>query len=75
MKHMTKSYPPENAMLREHKESTLEKQQRERQTKKKPPELTVNSKDDIINKKINERLKRKQMLHEAMNKIHDPDIA
>lgn len=41
----------------------------------KKPEETVNSKDDIINKKINERLKRKQALHEAMNKIHDPDIA
>ena len=75
MKHMTRSYPPENAMLREHTETTLEKQQRARQTKKKPPELEVNSKDDIINKKINERLKRKQMLSDAMNKIHDPDIA
>ena len=41
----------------------------------KKPEETVNSKDDIINKKINERLKRKAALHAAMNKIHDPDIA
>lgn len=41
----------------------------------KKPEETVNSKDDIINKKINERLKRKQKLMEEMNKIHDPDIA
>ena len=41
----------------------------------KKPEETVDSKDDIINKKINERLKRKQALHEAMNKLHDPDIA
>jgi hypothetical protein len=75
MKHMTRSYPPEDAMLRPHKESTLEKQQKMRQNKKKPPELNVNSKDDIINKKINERLKRKAMLASAMNKLTDPDIA
>jgi hypothetical protein len=41
----------------------------------KKPEETVDSKDDIINKKINQRLKRKQALADAMNKIHDPDIA
>lgn len=41
----------------------------------KKPELNVNSKDDIINKKINDRLKRKQKLMEEMNKLHDPDIA
>jgi len=41
----------------------------------KKPEETVNSKTDIINKKINERLKRKAALAKAMNKIHDPDIA
>jgi hypothetical protein len=75
MKHMSRSYPPEDAMLRPHKESTLERQQKMRQDKKKPPELNVNSKDDIINKKINERLKRKAMLAKAMNKITDPDIA
>ena len=75
MKHMTRSYPPEDAMLRTHKESTLERQEKMRQDKKKPPELNVNSKDDIINKKINERLKRKQMLAKAMNKLTDPDIA
>jgi hypothetical protein len=39
------------------------------------PELNVNSKDDIINKKINERMKRKEKLMEELNKIHDPDIA
>ena len=39
------------------------------------PEVNVNSKDDIINKKINERLKRKQKLMDELNKIHDPDIA
>ena len=75
MKHMTRDYPPENAMLKPHKESTLEKQQAKRQNKKPPTEVAVNSKDDIINKKINERLKRKEALANAMNKLHDPDIA
>jgi len=75
MKHMSRSYPPEDAMLRPHKESTLERQQKMRQDKKKPPELNVNSKDDIINKKINERLKRKAMLAKMMNKLYDADIA
>lgn len=41
----------------------------------KKPEETVNSKTDLINKKINQRLKRKEALHNAMNKIKDPDIA
>ena len=41
----------------------------------KKPEEAVSGKDDIINKKINERLKRKEALAKAMNKIHDPDIA
>jgi hypothetical protein len=68
MKHMTRSYPPENAMLREHKESTLEKNQKERQTKKKPMELNENSPTDIINKKINERLKRKEMMRKEYDK-------
>ena len=72
---MSRAYKPEDAMLRPAKESTLERQQKMRQDKKKPPELNVNSKDDIINKKINERLKRKQMLASAMNKLHDADIA
>jgi hypothetical protein len=71
MKHMTRSYPPENAMLREHKESTLEKQQKKRQEKNPPLEL-----DDsiLLNKKANERMKRKEALSKAMNKYHDPDI-
>lgn len=42
---------------------------------KKKPEETVDSKDDILNKKINERLRRKAALAKAMNKIHDADIA
>ena len=44
-----------------------------RPDKKTPTELEVNSKDDIINKKINDRLKRKQALMDAMNKVHDKD--
>jgi hypothetical protein len=75
MEHMTRSYPKENAMLRPHKELALEKQQAKRQASKIPTEVAVNGKDDIINKKINQRLKRKQAIHDAMNKIHDPDIA
>ena len=62
-------------MLRDHKESTLEKQQRQRQTKKKPPKLEEGGKGEMLNAKINARMKRKQALHDAMNKIHDPDIA
>ena len=69
------SYKKEDAMLRPHKESTLEKQQAKRQNQKKPSEETVDSKYDVIDKKINQRLKRKQALADAMNKIHDPDIA
>lgn len=64
---------PENSLLQPHKESTLEKAQAKRDAKKNPLEVEVNSKDDIINKKINQRLKRKQMIHDAMNKIHDSD--
>jgi hypothetical protein len=71
MKHMTRSYPPENAMLRPHKESILEKQQKKRQEHNSPLEL-----DDsiLLNKKANERMKRKEALSKAMNKYHDPDI-
>jgi len=72
MKHMTRSYPKEDAMLRAHKESTLEKQQKKRQEKNSPLELEDSG---ILNKKANERMKRKQALADAMNKIHDPDIA
>ena len=74
MKHMTRSYPPENAMLRPHKESTLEKQEAKR-NKPRPAELEVDSEYDILDKKNNQRMKRKEALHAAMNKIHDPDIA
>ena len=71
MKHMTRSYPPENAMLRPHKESTLEKQQRQRQKHNPPLELDDSN---ILNRKGNQRMKRKQALMDAMNKNHDPDI-
>ena len=68
---MTRSYPPENAMLRPHKESTLEKQQKKRQEHNPPLELEDSG---ILNKKSNERMRRKQALMDAMNKNHDPDI-
>ena len=71
MKHMTRSYPPENAMLRPHKETTLEKQQKKRQDHNPPLELDDST---ILNKKANERMKRKEALSKAMNKYHDPDI-
>jgi hypothetical protein len=71
MKHMSRKYKPEDAMLRPHKESTLEKQQRQRQEKNPPLELEDNG---ILNKKANERMKRKEALSKAMNKYHDPDI-
>ena len=71
MKHMTRSYPPENAMLRPHKESTLEKQQKKRQNHNPPLELDDSG---ILNKKANQRMKRKEALSKAMNKYHDPDI-
>jgi hypothetical protein len=71
MKHMTRSYPPENAMLRAHKESTLEKQQKKRQEHNPPLELEDSG---ILNKKANQRMKRKEALSKAMNKYHDPDI-
>ena len=58
-------------MLRAHKESTLEKQQRERQEKNPPLELDDSN---LLNKRANQRMKRKQALMDAMNKNHDPDI-
>ena len=68
---MTRKYKKEDAMLRAHKESTLEKQQRERQEHNPPLELDDSG---ILNKKANERMKRKEALSKAMNKYHDPDI-
>ena len=74
MEHMTRKYKKEDAMLRPHKESTLEKQQKKRQDHNPPLEEEVDSNTDILNKKINQRLKRKEALSKAMNKYHDPDI-
>ena len=74
MKHMSRAYKPEDAMLRPAKESTLEKNEKKR-NKPHPPELEVDSEYDILDKKANQRMKRKAMLHAAMNKIHNPDIA
>ena len=71
---MTRTYKKENAILRDHKESTLEKQQKKRQEHNPPLEEEVDSPTDILNKKINQRLKRKEALSKAMNKYHDPDI-
>jgi hypothetical protein len=71
---MSRNYKKKDAMLRPEHESTLEKQQKERM-KPKPQELAVGGKGDILNKKTNERMKRKQALLAAMNKIHDADIA
>jgi hypothetical protein len=74
MEKMTRTYKKENAILRDHKESTLEKQQKKRQEHNPPLEENVGSETDILNKKINQRLKRKEALSKAMNKYHDPDI-
>ena len=42
---------------------------------KRKQEENVGSDKDILNKKINDRLKRKAMLAKELNKIHDPDIS
>jgi hypothetical protein len=39
------------------------------------PELDVANKYNVLQEKENKRMKRKQMLMDAMNKIKDPDIA
>ena len=75
MEKMTRTYKKEDAMLRPHKESTLEKQQKKHQDHNPPLEENVGSDTDILNKKINQRLKRKEKLAKAMNKLHDADIA
>jgi hypothetical protein len=74
MKHMSRTYKKEDAMLRPEHKSTLEKQEKAR-NKPKPQELAVGGKGDILNKKNNERMNRKAALLKAINKIHDPDIA
>ena len=74
MKHMSRSYKKEDAMLRLEHESTLEKQEKAR-NKPKPQELATGGKGEMLNPLNNKRMKRKQALLMAMNKIHDPDIA
>lgn len=71
MKHMSRKYKKEDAMLRPEHQSTLEKQQKKRQDHNPPLELDDST---ILNKKANERMKRKEALSKAMNKYHDPDI-
>lgn len=74
MKHMSRAYKKEDAMLRPEHESTLEKQEKAR-NKPKPQELATGGKGEMLNPLINKRMKRKQALLAAMNKIHDSDIA
>ena len=71
---MTRTYKKEDAMLRPEHTSTLEKNQAKRDTNKKPLELEVDSKYDILDKKANQRMKRKKALMDAMNKVKDPDF-
>jgi hypothetical protein len=74
MKHMSRTYKKEDAMLRPEHESTLEKQEKAR-NKPKPQELAVGGKGEMLNALNNKRMARKVALMDAMNKIHDPDIA
>ena len=71
MKHMSRAYKKEDAMLRPEHESTFEKQLKKRQDHNPPLELDDSN---ILNRKANQRMKRKQALMDAMNKNHDPDI-
>jgi len=74
MKHMSRTYKKEDAMLRPEHESTLEKQEKAR-NKPKPQELATGGKGEMLNSLNNKRMARKKALLDAMNKIHDPDIA
>jgi hypothetical protein len=74
MEHMSRKYKKEDAMLRPHKESTLEKQQKKRQDHNPLLELATGGKGEMLNAKENARMKRKEALSKAMNKYHDPDI-
>ena len=73
---MSRTYKKEDALLRPEHESTLEKQQAaRRKPKPKPEELAVGGKGEMLNSLNNKRMARKKALLDAMNKIHDPDIA
>jgi hypothetical protein len=69
MKHMSRTYKKEDAMLRPEHESTLEKAQAKRQAHNPPKEMNVGSPTDTINKKINERLKRKTLIGKEYDKF------
>ena len=71
---MTRTYKKEDAMLRPEHESTLDKQQKKRQEHNPPLELAEGGKGEMLNKKENARMRRKEALSKAMNKYHDPDI-
>ena len=45
------------------------------QKDKRKPELNVANKYNKLQELENKRMKRKEMLAKAMNKIYDPDIA
>jgi hypothetical protein len=74
MKHMSRTYKKEDAMLRPEHESTLEKQEKAR-NKPKPQELATGGKGEMLNSLNNKRMNRKKALLDAMNRVHDPDIA
>jgi hypothetical protein len=74
MKHMSRTYKKEDAMLRPEHESTLEKQEKAR-NKPKPQELATGGKGEMLNSLNNKRMARKKALLDAMNQIHDEDIA
>ena len=74
MEHMNKKFPKGNNLLRKHTESTLEKQEKKRQDKKRSQELNVASKDNILQIKENQRMKRKAMIQAQFNKF-EPDMA
>ena len=42
---------------------------------KQKPELNVANKYNKLQELENKRMRRKQQLHDAMNKLYDPDIA
>ena len=65
---------PKDSLLQAHKESTYEKQQKKRQDKKRSQELNVASKDNILQIKENQRMKRKAMIQAQFNKF-EPDMA
>jgi hypothetical protein len=74
MKHMTRTYKKEDAMLRPEHTSTLEKQEMAR-NKPKPQELATGGKGEMLNSLNNKRMARKKALLDAMNKVTDADIA